>query len=448
MTALQFEAEWEQVHADLEEVGLAKTALEKFLAYIVKVGPPINETIRMDRRPRTDKAGGMTTRTPETWEECHEVLCEIEGVKAGTKAFSAARSAGQAVFQGQGSANQSGGQFGGGKARGKDKGKDKGKPAKRKGKDGKPLVCFEMRDHGTCSRGDGCGFSHSPKDTGRQPVGPQKPAKKPPRKRKGQQDGYQKDGYQKDGYLKPPAQGAGDQSGAGKGDKGKKGKAKGKGKDDGKKAGKGSQKDKLCKHIRDPQQFGPCPHGGQACNFSHNLKKFKGLGKGDKNKGKYTRGGAQQDAVDEGWDTPTGIQPNFGGPQRVLRNLRYCIDPSAPYDIVLSETAAGRVKSSTGRQRVEGRATTVEKECSADQRQACLTPQKSTSYSGAGVSVVLQGSEKVNPEKRVKLCHKFSGLHSWNGWNIRSIKCWPARPGNFIWPRRRTLDRPCRPTRK
>ena len=57
MTAWQFEAEWEQIHADLEEVGLGINKLEKFLAYIVKVGPPISETIRMDRRPRPDGAG-------------------------------------------------------------------------------------------------------------------------------------------------------------------------------------------------------------------------------------------------------------------------------------------------------------------------------------------------------------------------------------------------------
>jgi hypothetical protein len=32
MTALQFEAEWEQIHADLDEVGLSKTPLESSLA--------------------------------------------------------------------------------------------------------------------------------------------------------------------------------------------------------------------------------------------------------------------------------------------------------------------------------------------------------------------------------------------------------------------------------
>ena len=94
MSALQFEAEWEQINAELGEVGFMINPLDKFLAYIIKVGSQ-SETIRMDRRPRPDGSGGMTTRLPETWEERHEVLCELEGVKAGTKAFTAAMAAGQ-----------------------------------------------------------------------------------------------------------------------------------------------------------------------------------------------------------------------------------------------------------------------------------------------------------------------------------------------------------------
>ena len=127
MNSLQFEAEWEQVHADLEEVGLGLSPLEKFLAYIVKVGPPLSETIRMDRRPRTDGSGGHTTRLPETWEECHQVLCEIEGVRAGSRAFTAARAAAQtaevqndAYVGFQGPSNKGKG----------DKGKGKGKRVK------------------------------------------------------------------------------------------------------------------------------------------------------------------------------------------------------------------------------------------------------------------------------------------------------------------------------
>ena len=63
------------------------------LAYICKVGP-VSETIRLDRRPRRNADGTYTTRLPETWEECHEVLCELEGARAGTKALAAARAGG------------------------------------------------------------------------------------------------------------------------------------------------------------------------------------------------------------------------------------------------------------------------------------------------------------------------------------------------------------------
>ena len=61
---------------DLEEVGLGINQLEKFPAYIVKVGAPVSETIRMDRRLRLFPDGEMRSRLPETWEECHQVLCE------------------------------------------------------------------------------------------------------------------------------------------------------------------------------------------------------------------------------------------------------------------------------------------------------------------------------------------------------------------------------------
>ena len=77
MSAIQFEAEWEQVHADMEEVGQGVNAREKFLAYIVKIGGKVAEAIRMDRRPRPDGIGGLVTRVAETWEECHEVLCKL-----------------------------------------------------------------------------------------------------------------------------------------------------------------------------------------------------------------------------------------------------------------------------------------------------------------------------------------------------------------------------------
>ena len=110
----------------------------------MKVGPPVSETIRLDRRPRSDGSGGLTTRLPETWEEAHEVLCELEGVKAGSRAFTAARSAGQHIVQGGGQDP---------KGKGKGKGKDKGKGD---GHGEKKTVCFEWRDKGTCRFGGTC----------------------------------------------------------------------------------------------------------------------------------------------------------------------------------------------------------------------------------------------------------------------------------------------------
>ena len=80
MTALQFEAEWERIHAELQEVGLGKSKLEKFLAYITKVGSPANETIRMDRRPRPD--GGVRPAAAATRGGGEYECCERRGTFA------------------------------------------------------------------------------------------------------------------------------------------------------------------------------------------------------------------------------------------------------------------------------------------------------------------------------------------------------------------------------
>ena len=107
MSALDFEAEWERVLQDLNDIGLGKSELEKFLAYIEKVGSMLGETIRLDRRPRPDGAGGETTRDPRTWEEAHEVLIELESVRAGARAQTAARAAGAPTALVAGGANAS-----------------------------------------------------------------------------------------------------------------------------------------------------------------------------------------------------------------------------------------------------------------------------------------------------------------------------------------------------
>ena len=166
-------------------MGLPVSNQEKFLAYIMKAGPPMSESLRLDRRPRLllkdgQKVGEeMITRLPLSWEECHEVLCELESVKSGSKAYAHARAAGMSQHDipklgGQNQGGQNQGFQQGDKAKGKgDKNKGKGK-----GKDGQPKpksVCFNMRDTGTCVHGKDCKFSHDPRDTGR-PSGAQQKA--------------------------------------------------------------------------------------------------------------------------------------------------------------------------------------------------------------------------------------------------------------------------------
>jgi len=310
-TALQFEAEWEQVHADLVEVGLGKPPLEKFLAYIVKVGPPTSETIRMDRRPRKDGAGGFTTRLPETWEECHEVLCEIEGVKAGSKAFLAARAAGQSSVAndgpGPGRHDAQGGQWpdpkGKGKGKGK-KGKDGGKGDG--GKGGFKTVCYEFRDKGTCKYGDNCRYDHDAKVTGRTPTGALTRAAK-----KAQAAGVSQQQQPQQPQPKQPK--GGNQQDPAAGGQGKDG-AKGQGKD---------KKKILCRYIKKDQA---CPAAQGQCPYSHRKNYFDDKGKfvgRPKGKGKGRRGGGQDTDhgnAEEGWDQPVGLKRHGSGPQVIIRS--------------------------------------------------------------------------------------------------------------------------------
>ena len=247
MTALQFEAEWERLHAELVEVGLGKGKLDKFLAYLKKVGPGVSETIRLDRRPRSDGSGGLTTRLPDSWEECHQVLCELEGVKAGSRAFQSARAAPQQPVDSQ--------PFVGAVGNGKkgDKGAGKGK------KDKSDQPCFEWRDKGTCSRGDNCKFSHDVSVTGRHPSGALSKAAKA--KAKAKAAAAKAQGQDQAGPFKG--------KGGGKGNPSPKAKAKPKAK---------SAKDKkktLCKFVKQGKE---CP-AGNSCEYNHKHWLFDANGK-------------------------------------------------------------------------------------------------------------------------------------------------------------------------
>ena len=65
MSALQFEAEWERLQSDLDEVGLGLSSLDKKIQYILKIGP-VADQVRMDRRPRPNSVGEMVVRLPES----------------------------------------------------------------------------------------------------------------------------------------------------------------------------------------------------------------------------------------------------------------------------------------------------------------------------------------------------------------------------------------------
>ena len=94
----------------------------------------------MDRRQRSDRSGGSTERLAETWEEARAVLVEVEAVKAGTRMLLDPNN------------NVSASQERAGWRSEPNAGRSQGPPA-----------CNQMRDHGKCSYGDKCRFSHDPK---------------------------------------------------------------------------------------------------------------------------------------------------------------------------------------------------------------------------------------------------------------------------------------------
>ena len=86
MSALQFEAVWENKLAELVKVGLGKSPLETYLAYLEKIGP-IGAKVRADKDMRDDGSGTLVLRPPNTWEEAHAVVCKLESEQSNDRAF-------------------------------------------------------------------------------------------------------------------------------------------------------------------------------------------------------------------------------------------------------------------------------------------------------------------------------------------------------------------------
>ena len=303
MSALQFEAEWERLQSDLNDVGLGLSKLDQKIQYILKIGP-IADQVRMDRRPRPNSVGEMVVRLPETWEEMHEVLCEVEGTKSSSRAFQNARSGGlqpagspDAWPTDNGKKNpdkpQAGGQFGGGKDGGKggNKGKGKGKDAGKGGKGDAPKgVCFRFRDTGECTR-PGCPYDHSPQATGRTPQGALTRA----RKKEVAAEEQQAAGVKGDG-----------KKGGGKAAAKAKAKAKAEATSPG--TGIPAKKKIICREIKAGRECPnkDCEYGHKTSNFDENWKYTGGKKKTD------NTGGSQDVVVKEednwDWDTPAGLQ--------------------------------------------------------------------------------------------------------------------------------------------
>ena len=91
MDAMSFEAAWEKVLADMTEVGNKPSAKTMYVDYLAKIGPQRSHEVRTDRRMYPDGIGGQTLRTPETWEEAHKIVVELESIRREGDAISGGR---------------------------------------------------------------------------------------------------------------------------------------------------------------------------------------------------------------------------------------------------------------------------------------------------------------------------------------------------------------------
>ncbi|OLP83939.1 hypothetical protein AK812_SmicGene35243 [Symbiodinium microadriaticum] len=143
----QFEPLFEASVADLESVGLGKTARELYLSYLRKMPPHLQKEIRQDKRIWPGDAKEVGLRSPAMWEESHKVVLEYEQREA-QKEIRELKAAAQAA-----AARPSG-------AAAKDSTLAAGSGAKGGGKGAAGKICFHFRDHGNCPKGDSCPFSH------------------------------------------------------------------------------------------------------------------------------------------------------------------------------------------------------------------------------------------------------------------------------------------------
>ncbi|CAK0835569.1 unnamed protein product [Prorocentrum cordatum] len=223
MSALEFQATFENIVAEMELAGMGKSDRDLLLSYLALIPPSHRAEVLKDRRVYQRSGAQPEVRGVETWREAHRVLLKLEEAESSAKALVAAVGSDFAPSPGGGGGRRRRG-GGGGDQEPPEVGAVGGSGGA--GAEGAVKVCFQMRDSGTCARGDACRFSHD-----RAAIAESRRTKK-------------------------------DAAGPkGKGADGK----KGKGSDDG---GKGGLKSQLClQFLR-----GACSKSEKDCKFSHSGK--------------------------------------------------------------------------------------------------------------------------------------------------------------------------------
>ena len=74
-SCLDFEAEWENAHRNMQKAGLVRAIEEEKVDYLRKVGEVFSRAIRRDRRPY-DADEHLVPRNPMTWQERRMIACE------------------------------------------------------------------------------------------------------------------------------------------------------------------------------------------------------------------------------------------------------------------------------------------------------------------------------------------------------------------------------------
>ena len=171
----QFEPLFEASIAELESVGLGKTPRELYLSYLRKMPANLQKEIRSDKRlwptDQKDPSGSATLRGPKTWEEAHKVVLEYEHREATHRASansvftydqdprnSAAAEARKELDKLKAEARKLAKANATAAAKAAEHQSLLALQEKGAGKGNK--ICFHFRDHGSCSKGKDCPYSH------------------------------------------------------------------------------------------------------------------------------------------------------------------------------------------------------------------------------------------------------------------------------------------------